>query len=83
MTKAVGTTSESNSTAPVYTTTESSLKQVFTVCSRFYEFLIEDGGAAANPFRMLKKSNRFTDDTFDVTSGRALTPLQWDYVMDG
>jgi site-specific recombinase XerD len=80
--KAVETTSELSSTSPVYTTTESSLKQVFTVCSRFYEFLIEDGGAAANPFRMLKKSKRFTDDTFDVTSGRALTPLQWDYVLE-
>jgi site-specific recombinase XerD len=68
--------------AKAYQTTNSSLNQVYTICSRFYEFQIEDGEAASNPFRMLKRSSRFNDETFEATSERALTPLQWDYVLE-
>lgn len=60
----------------------SSLNQVYTICSRFYEFQFEDGEAASNPFRMLKKSSRFNDETFEAASERALTPLQWNYVLE-
>jgi hypothetical protein len=45
-------------------------------CSRFFEFMVEDGYAAANPFRMIKKSGRYSDDVQDEGVTRALTPLQ-------
>lgn len=67
---------------PGYQATTSTMNQVFIVCSRFFEFLIEDGVAAANPFRMLKKVNRLAEEGHDVASTRALTPLQWNYVLE-
>lgn len=39
-----------------YQAANGTLNQVYTVCSRFYEFLIEDGFTQANPFRLLKKA---------------------------
>lgn len=65
-----------------YQAANGTLNQVFTVCSRFYEFLIEDGFAQTNPFRLLKKGNRFSTQELEVASSRALTPLQWDFVLD-
>lgn len=65
-----------------YQAANGTLNQVYTVCSRFYEFLIEDGFTQANPFRLLKKGNRFSTQELEVASSRALTPLQWDFVLD-
>ncbi|MDS5901425.1 hypothetical protein RLE89_00605, partial [Streptococcus pneumoniae] len=62
---------------PEYHAANGTLNQVYTVCSRFYEFLVEDGFAQTNPFRLLKKGNRFSTEALGVTSSRALTPLQW------
>jgi hypothetical protein len=75
------TATESRS-AQHYQAANGTLNQVFTVCSRFYEFLIEDGFAQTNPFRLLKKGNRFSTQELEVASSRALTPLQWDFVLD-
>lgn len=65
-----------------YSATNSTINQVFSICSRFFEFMVEDGYAAANPFRMIKKSGRYSDDVQDEGVTRALTPLQWNYVLE-
>ncbi|MDF3201818.1 site-specific integrase [Pseudomonas sp. 1912-s] len=65
-----------------YHAANGTLNQVYTVCSRFYEYLVEDGFSETNPFRLLKKGNRFSGQEFELSSSRALTPLQWDYVLD-
>ncbi|MGY2686018.1 tyrosine-type recombinase/integrase [Pseudomonas tolaasii] len=65
-----------------YHAANGTLNQVYTVCSRFYEYLVEDGFSETNPFRLLKKGNRFSGQELEVSTSRALTPLQWDYVLD-
>lgn len=65
-----------------YHAANGTMNQVYTVCSRFYEYLVEDGFSETNPFRLLKKGNRFSGQDFELSSSRALTPLQWDYVLD-
>ncbi|MBW4792963.1 tyrosine-type recombinase/integrase [Pseudomonas tolaasii] len=65
-----------------YHAANGTLNQIYTVCSRFYEYLVEDGFSETNPFRLLKKGNRFSGQDFELSSSRALTPLQWDYVLD-
>ncbi|OLU17773.1 integrase [Pseudomonas sp. PA1(2017)] len=65
-----------------YSPSKGTMAQVFSICSRFYEFLIEDGAAQANPFRMIKKAGRSNDVPEDISATRALTPLQWDYVLE-
>ncbi|QOH69632.1 hypothetical protein IGB31_18845 [Pseudomonas putida] len=65
-----------------YHAANGTLNQVYTVCSRFYEFLVEDGFAQTNPFRLFKKDNRLSTQVLEVTSSRQLTPLRWDFVLD-
>jgi len=65
-----------------YHAANGTLNQIYTVCSRFYEYLVEDGFSETNPFRLLKKGNRFSGQELEVSTSRALTPLQWDYVLD-
>lgn len=65
-----------------YSPSNGTMKQVSTICSVFYEFMIENGTAQSNPFRMIKKSGRSVDIPDDIGMSRALTPLQWDYVLE-
>ena len=64
-----------------YKASQGTINQVYSVCSRFYEYMVEDGSVAANPFRMIKKKNNRTALQEDGAH-RALTPLQWDYVLE-
>ncbi|MBV6659689.1 site-specific integrase [Pseudomonas yamanorum] len=65
-----------------YHAANGTLNQIYTVCSRFYEYLVEYGLSETNPFRLLKKGNRFSEQELEISTSRALTPLQWDYVLD-
>ena len=65
-----------------YNAANGTINQVFSICSRFFEFMVEDGYAVANPFRMIKKSGRNSDNVQDEGITRALTPLQWNYVLE-
>ena len=65
-----------------YKPSPSTLNQIYTICSRFFEYMIEDGTAAANPFRMIKKRTLNRGTPQEEGSNRALTPLQWDYVLE-
>ena len=40
-----------------YKASKSTINQIYTICSRFFEFMVEDGTVAANPFRMIKKKS--------------------------
>jgi site-specific recombinase XerD len=66
----------------LYSAANGTINQVFSICSRFFEFMVEDGYSAANPFRMIKKSGRYSNDIQDEGVTRALTPLQWNYVLE-
>lgn len=65
-----------------YKPSPSTLNQIYTICSRFFEYMIEDGTAAANPFRMIKKRTLNRGTPQEEGSNRALTPLQWNYVLE-
>lgn len=60
----------------------STIKQIYTICSRFFEYMVEDGVVAANPFRMIKKRSLSRGAPEEENSNRSLTPLQWDYVLE-
>ncbi|MGO3987215.1 site-specific integrase [Pseudomonas sp. SAS7] len=65
-----------------YTASQGTINQVFSICSRFYEHLVENGSVGGNPFRLIKKKGKNRSTPQDEGSHRALTPLQWDYVLD-
>lgn len=65
-----------------YKASPSTLNQIYTICSRFFEYMVEDGTVAANPFRMIKKKSLSRGTPQEEGTSRALTPLQWDYVLE-
>lgn len=66
----------------VYAASKGTMNQIFSVCSSFYEFLAEDNLVSLNPFRLVKNKRDFTGNLTGEAQNRALTPLQWDYVLE-
>ncbi len=65
-----------------YKASQGTINQVYSISSRFFEHLVEDGAAATNPFRMIKKKGQNRSTPQEEGAHRALTPLQWDYVLE-
>ncbi|MCE1118594.1 tyrosine-type recombinase/integrase [Pseudomonas sp. NMI795_08] len=66
-----------------YKLTEGSIAQVFSVCSSLFEYAIDEGiCAVVNPFRAIKQKSKFKGRSGQVKTTRALTPLQWEYVLE-
>lgn len=67
---------------PQYTASQGTLNQIYSISTRFFEYLVEDGTVAGNPFRLIKKKGGNAGTPQEEGANRALTPLQWDYVLD-
>jgi site-specific recombinase XerD len=68
-------------TGAPYQPSRGSISQVFSVCSSLYEYGLDEGLTSANPFRAIKQKSRFKASRLMEQTGRALTPLQWDFVL--
>lgn len=66
----------------VYHASPGSMNNVFKIASSFYEYLVEEELATSNPFRKIKRKGEYGSSSHEPNSSRALTPLQWDYVID-
>ncbi|MDP9687707.1 UNVERIFIED_ORG: site-specific recombinase XerD [Pseudomonas mohnii] len=64
-----------------YQPSRGSISQVFSVCSSLYEYGLDEGLMSTNPFRAIKQKSRFKTSRSMEQTGRALTPLQWDFVL--
>jgi site-specific recombinase XerD len=64
-----------------YQPSRGSISQVFSVCSSLYEYGLDEGLTSTNPFRAIKQKSRFKASRSMEQTGRALTPLQWDFVL--
>jgi len=69
-------------TIPAYAASKGTMSQIFSVCSSFYESLAEDGLVSLNPFRLVKNRQNYLGNLAGDGLNRALTPLQWDYVIE-
>lgn len=65
-----------------YHSSKGSMSNVFKIASGFYEYLVEEEIASFNPFRKVTKKGQYSSSQQESNSSRALTPLQWDYVID-
>lgn len=65
-----------------YEITQGSLKQVFAICSSFYDFLNDQDVLAGNPFRAIKQKSRFFQKKAPALGGKVLDRLQWAFVME-
>lgn len=54
----------------------------FAVCGSFYQYAIDEGLTEVNPFRAVKQKSVYKQRHIQDASSRALTHLQWDYVIE-
>jgi site-specific recombinase XerD len=67
---------------PKFTMSQASMASTFSVCSSFFEFAIVEGMNGLNPFRAIRQKSSYRQRSSKETTNRALTPLQWDYVLE-
>lgn len=53
------------------------------VCGSFFQYTIDEGLTTdANPIRSVKQESNFKQRNTVISPGKALTPLQWNYVIE-
>lgn len=72
----------SSAMASRYKMAQGSVAQVFAVCGSFYQYAIDEGLTEVNPFRAVKQKSVYKQRHIQDASSRALTHLQWDYVIE-
>lgn len=65
-----------------YAMAQGSVRQVFAICSSFFEFLTQEDIALGNPFKAIKGKGRWVRTKTKYSSGKSLTQLQWDFVIE-
>ena len=65
-----------------YKMAQGSVAQVFAVCGSFFQYVMDEGITEANPFRAVKQKSIYKQRNIQDVSGRALSHLQWDYVIE-
>ncbi|AGL45987.1 tyrosine-type recombinase/integrase [Pseudomonas aeruginosa] len=65
-----------------YKMAQGSIRQVFSICSSFFEFLTQEDLAQGNPFKAIKGKSRWIRTTAKRSGGKSLTQLQWDFVIE-
>ncbi|WP_409488200.1 tyrosine-type recombinase/integrase [Pseudomonas promysalinigenes] len=65
-----------------YHSSTGSMSNVFKIANGFYEYLVEEEITSSNPFRKVTKKGQYSSSRLESSTSRALTPLQWDYVID-
>ncbi len=65
-----------------YVLSQSALQSCFSVLSSFYNFLIQENHAAANPVSQIRQKGKFIRKHQGSAPIRRLSPLQWDFVIE-
>lgn len=61
---------------------QGSVRQVFTICSSFFDWLAANGVESFNPFRAIKQKSKYIAREEQIVQGRALSKLQWEFVLE-
>ena len=65
-----------------YVLSQSALQSLFSVLSSFFNFLIQENYAAANPVAKMRQKSKFLRGRQGQSRIRRLSPLQWDFVRE-
>ena len=65
-----------------YTFSEKSLREIFTICSSFFNFLLQENYLQVNPIAQMRQKNRFFTQQHTKKIIRKLSELQWGYVIE-
>ena len=65
-----------------YALAQKAIREIFTITSSFYNFLIQEEYTEVNPILHVRQKNRFFKKTQNKGKIRRLSELQWDYVIE-
>lgn len=65
-----------------YSFSQKALREIFTICSSFYNFMIQEEYAETNPVLQVKQKSRYFRKTQGKPKIRRLSELQWQYVIE-
>lgn len=65
-----------------YVLSQAALQSLFSVLSSFFNFLIQENHAAANPVAKMRQKSKFLRGRQGQSRIRRLSPLQWEYVIE-
>lgn len=65
-----------------YDFSQASVKAMFTALSSFYEYLIQEGLAEANPVALIRQKSKFIRKQQFSPVVRRISNLQWEYVIE-
>ena len=65
-----------------YALSQSALQSLFSVLSSFFNFLVQEGHAAANPVARMRQKSKYLRARQGLAKIRRLSPLQWEFVID-
>ncbi|MGA2655473.1 MAG: site-specific integrase [Gammaproteobacteria bacterium] len=65
-----------------YTLSEKALREIFTIISSFFNFLIEEEYVQINPIAQIRQKSRYFRKTQGKPKVRRLSELQWQYVIE-
>lgn len=65
-----------------YVLSQAALQSLFSVLSSFFNFLIQENHAAANPVAKMRQKSKFLRGRQGQSRIRRLSPLQWEFVIE-
>ena len=65
-----------------YALSQAALQSLFSVLGSFFNFLIQENHAAANPVAKMRQKSKFLRGRQGRSRIRRLSPLQWEFVID-
>ncbi len=70
------------STGQEYALSQAGLRSLFSVLSSFFNFLIQEGCAQANPVARMRQKSKYLRGRQGLDKIRRLSPLQWEFVIE-
>ena len=61
---------------------EKSLREIFTVCSSFFNFLVQESYMSINPIQQIRQKSKYFRTQQTTRIVRKLSELQWGYVIE-
>lgn len=61
---------------------QASLNDLFAILSSFYQYLVQEEHARANPFALVRQKSRFIRKIQGASKIRRLSELQWQYIVE-
>jgi len=70
------------STGEEYALSQAALRSLFSVLGSFFNFLVQEGYAQANPVARMRQKSKYLRGRQGLDKIRRLSPLQWEFVIE-